>query len=198
MNYTDMLFYVLGAIQLGGFTKIKGFGNPRAIFDQKIKLVETSPIIPDQEDGTFHVRQKRAYDLFQVIVWLADHDGMELSIQSLEKEILHLIDDKSVYSFGDQSMAYYLQGAYDLCPLDKIVITRTKLMNLPKLEKTEFFKNIMFLFEANGANILTPEQVTNIKTPISQFVSLLESKIEAKKVDTTNLVNHPALLLSDY
>jgi hypothetical protein len=198
MNYTDMLFYVLGAIQLGSFTKIKGFGNPRAIFDQKIKLVESSPIVPDQEDGTFHGRQKRAYDLFQVIVWLADHDGMELSIESLENEILHLIDDKSVYSFGEQSMAYYLQGAYDLCPLDKIVITRTKLMNLPKLEKTEFFKNIMFLFEANGANILTPEQVTNIKTPISQFVSLSESKIQAKKVDTTNLDNYPAMLLSDY
>jgi hypothetical protein len=197
MNHTDLLFYVLGAIQLGSLTKIKGLGNPSVIFDQKISLVQKTPIKPDEE-GSFHIRQKSAYDLFQVVVWLADHDGMELSIESLEKEILHLIEDKSVYSFGDLSMAYYLKGAYDLCPLDKIVITRTKLLNLPKLEKTEFFKNIMFLFEANGANILTPEQVANIKTPISQFVSLSESKIEAQKDDTTNVVNLPTLLLSDY
>jgi hypothetical protein len=195
MNHFDFLFYVLGAIQLGSLTKIKGLGNPSKLINQKIKLVQNTPIKPDDE-GSFHVRQKSAYDLFQVIVWFADHDGMELSVESIEKAIFHLIDDKSIYSFGESSMGYYLLGAYNLCPIENIVITQSKLHSLPKLENTDLYKNIMFLFEADRNIELTEAQLRNILPTISNYIDVLESKIARQEPNQVEPENYALLSIA--
>jgi hypothetical protein len=204
MNHIDFLFYILGAIQLGELKAyVYEFGltsKELKLLKTKVELVNATPFSYDPSEG-YAKRDHDAYKLFVLIEWLVKKNGLSSPnmIDDIDRDILAIVEDSSVYSYGESSILYYFLGAYELCPMSNIKVTKEKLVNLTKLDKTDLYKNVMFLFNAISVDILPFNAVNNMIDSVLKQINVIEADkkraINARSLEPTDALEQSCIRL---